>query len=95
MNFSRGLRGLRAALLHQYVVVAGGEDDENKFRDEVFLRNSSPDLSPACLQVLRYFPLHNVWSEIGQMKRGVSGHAIVEVNLDAICSALLLTKYIF
>ena len=37
--------------------------------------------------MLRYFPLHDVWSEIGQLRRGVSGHAIVEANLDAICAA--------
>ena len=86
--FPRALTGLRAAHLNQQMVVTGGQHG-SKDRDEVLcgiilliMRNLS------CFKVLQYNNEERTWLKIGRLERERSYHAIVEVNLDAICSAV-------
>ena len=79
--FHRALRGLRAARLNQRIVVTGGYDDRND-RDEVILCGSlkMPMWHLARLQVLEYNVEAKTWTEIGNLERGKSFHAIAEIG---------------
>ena len=84
--FHRGLWGLRAAHLNHRVVVAGGRDDGDNYRDEVLCGILHLIvLKLFSLQVLEYDG--STWSEKKErMEIKRMNHAIVEANLPTLCS---------
>ena len=84
--FPRGLFGLRAAHLNQKVVFIGGVVDGGNFRREVLYGILLPadGISGFCLQVLQFNVEARTWSEIEPLKEERYGHAIAEVNFDAV-----------
>ena len=82
--FHRALMILSAAHLNQRVVVTGGTVDGSKGRDEVLFGVLLTDC--VSLQVLEYDG--STWTEKKErMTTAREQHAIVEVNLPALCSA--------
>ena len=83
--FHRELSGLRAAHLNQRVVVTGGMDDGFNIRDEVLCGILYLIvLTLFSFQVLEYNG--STWSEKKEkMTMGHRSHAIIEVNLPALC----------
>merc|ERR1719474_1797256 len=72
-DLPRAMRGLRAALLLEHVVVTGGLDDDRNYRDEV----------------LQYEETTEAWSETGKMKKARDYHAVVEVDVSLFCSDIV------
>lgn len=68
-EFPRKLFNLMSGNLNQNVIVTGGAESGKNFRDEV----------------TEYDTVTGRWSEVGHMQRARSSHAIVGVNLAAVC----------
>ena len=72
------------ANLNRNVIVTGGVYAGKNDRDEVSSEFPSWWYF-AALQVIEYDVVTGRWSEVGHMQRGRYNHAIVGVNLGAIC----------